>query len=77
MNQELVNKINIFMSKVYDSENFVLALKDEFTEEEMLEIFEFCETSGSYLVSIFVNKVKNSKYKFDTDIAFNKIIRWI
>ena len=74
MNQELVNKINIFMSKVYDSENFVLALKDEFTEEEMLEIFEFCETSGSYLVSIFVNKVKNSKYKFDTDIAFNKIM---
>ena len=50
---------------------FVLALKDEFTEEEMLEIFEFCETSGSYLVSIFVEKVKNSKYKFDTDIVFN------
>jgi hypothetical protein len=53
MNQELINKINLFMESHYEQELFNSDVGTYFTEEELYNIISADYGECSYVVSVF------------------------
>lgn len=77
MNQELINKINLFMESHYEQESFNSDVGTYFTEEELYNIISADYGECSYVVSVFYNMLNESTFKFSSTLAFDKIMDFL